>query len=178
MVNLITFQFIRQIQKQEKENKQLIKLDNNFYNDANHYLNFKKTQKTTTDTELKHTKLIIEDIKNTRLLKILNSATIYIKTKITPQNLLENEEQFFQNIITEINNFKNNINEIKNETKDTNSKKSNTTKHIKLKILNETPEFIAEDGNNYGPYKKNELVHIPKEAADILIMLENAKYIN
>jgi len=61
MDEVITYETLREIQRNEKSGEQLVKLDDGFYPSVNSYLN-RDAPDEFTQTELKNAKLIFEDI--------------------------------------------------------------------------------------------------------------------
>ena len=197
MANLLTFQFLRDLQKQEKESKILNNLDPNFYNDIANYLNTKLKQKNLQETEKRHTELVIKDIINTREMKIINSAMINMKTELECENLLSEEIELYNNILKTLRDYRDKIENITDKTpqqtgsdkikdnkiktrekdKEEQAEKNNNKKMQKLRILNNIPKFMAEDSKSYGPYEKDKEVEIPKRAADLLVQMKKAEII-
>ena len=189
MTNLLTFQFLRQLQKQEKQSKTLNRLDENFYADIFSYLKTRTQQDNITDTEKKHTRLIIKDLIDTRETKIINSALINTRTGLECESLLPQEKELFDNAIEIIKIYRKNIGEKENTEKvqtpaekDKDNRDINNTEtedeKIRLKITGDIPKFMAEDSKSYGPYKIDDETKIPKKAADILIKMKKAKIID
>ena len=45
----------------------------------------------------------------------------------------------------------------------------------KIKLLKDVPQFVGTDLKNYGPFKAGELVELPDEIADILLIRQMAE---
>lgn len=101
----ITFELIRDIQLREKNEPKLIKLPENFYEKVRAYLALKFKLARESDNpkfllEAKSVKRMIEDIFYQRERKIISHAFVYIKTGLIPENLTEEEFEFFKNIVS------------------------------------------------------------------------------
>ncbi|MEM5791140.1 MAG: hypothetical protein QXP77_03805, partial [Candidatus Aenigmatarchaeota archaeon] len=98
----ITFEFIRKIQREERDSPQLTKLPENFFEKVSAYLEQKKKigkEDRKADLEIKNIERLIENIFDIRERKILNQAIITVRTRIPPQNMTEEERNFFEEII-------------------------------------------------------------------------------
>ena len=192
MTNLLTFQFLRQLQKQEKQSKTLNMLDENFYADIFSYLKTRTQQENISNTEKTHTEVIIKDLINTRETKIVNSALINTRTGLECENLLPKEKELYNNAIEIMKKYRKNIekeggiektqpptekDKDDSDTEDKPKPEDNEENRIKLKITDNIPKFMAEDSKSYGPYSKDDEADIPKKAADILIKMKKAETI-
>ncbi|MCD6483199.1 MAG: DNA replication complex GINS family protein [Candidatus Aenigmarchaeota archaeon] len=100
----ITFEVIRDIQLREKNEPKLIKLPDGFYEKVKAYLALKFKLARESDNpkfllEAKSVKRMIEDIFYQRERKIISHAFVYIKTGLIPENLTEEEFEFFKSIV-------------------------------------------------------------------------------
>lgn len=106
--------------------------------------------------ELKNIERLVEDIFNRRERKILNMALIAVRTKIPPENLSEEENVFFDQL----------VNFIKTRRENALDKILTGEDRFKTVVFKEdTTEFIGSDLNTYGPFKKGDKAKIPKENA-------------
>ena len=212
MANILTFKFLRELQKKERASRELEKLDNDFYSQVSGYmekkmgLDLKNNQDFAERRDLEHTKIIIGDILNRRERKVINLAVLNVRGTIMPKNILPEEKELFEKIKSAVTKYRSNLefvfyeNEEKKETAEENAKeetekennkdekdkkteKSETehtdnntkTDTTKIKILGAVPEFVADDGESYGPFEEGEIVDIPQSAASILINIKKAK---
>ncbi|MCK5289702.1 MAG: DNA replication complex GINS family protein [Candidatus Aenigmarchaeota archaeon] len=211
MANILTFKFLRELQKKERASRELEKLDNDFYSQVSGYmekkmgLDLKNNKDFAERRDLEHTKIIIGDILNRRERKVINLAVLNVRGTIMPKNILPEEKELFEKIKSAVTKYRSNLefvfyeNEEKKETAGENIKEDNIEKKkekgeedkkteknklgetdssksvTKIKILGAVPEFVADDGESYGPFEEGEIVDIPQSAAAILINIKKAK---
>jgi DNA replication factor GINS len=162
----ITFELIRKIQNEEQRLPKLCKLPDNFFKSISNYLEQKKQLTLKDDRrvalELRNVERLIEDVFNRRERKILNSAIISARTGIPPENLLEEERDFY-----------NSITNLVKERRDVGLKALLAGRKEELVSLvvfkEEVPEFIGMDEKNYGPFKKGDIAKLPEENIKVLM---------
>jgi len=169
----ITFEFIRRVQREEQIETKLSKIPKNFYQKAKEYLEQKRKlsgkQKDRMSTlEMKNVERLLEDIYNRRETKIVNHAIITARTDIPPENLIEEEKEFFQAIADVLRSQRERV-------LNTLLKKSKEEDFEKIKFIDEVEEFVGIDLKKYGPYKEGDEARIPKENAKLLIKVDKAK---
>jgi len=103
----MTFEMIRNVQRQEQSDVKLSELPSNFYKRAEEYLKekkklFGKSGERSISIEIKNVERLLENIFNRRETKIINHAIISARTDIPPQNITEEEKKFFEIIVAEI----------------------------------------------------------------------------
>jgi DNA replication factor GINS len=163
----ISFEVIRNIQREEQASATLTKLPKNFYEKVGEYLRRKKAlQKKKEDRksfiEIRNVERLIEDIFNRRERKILNQALITVRTNIPPENLTEEEKEFFEKIVSFL----------KDRRKMVLDRiiKVTPKKETQLLVFKEdVPEFVGIDMKTYGPFKKGDIAKLPEENAKLLI---------
>jgi DNA replication factor GINS len=161
----ITFELIRRIQREEQRIQKLTKLPENFFQSVNSYIDQKKQLSLKEDRketmEVKNIERLVEDIFNRRERKILNLAIITARTNIPPENLLEEEKEFFQQLVDVI-----------KKRREEGLKKilSGKIESATLIVFKEdVPSFIGIDMKNYGPFKKGDIAKLPEENMKILV---------
>lgn len=160
----ITFELIRKIQIEEQKSSTLIKLPANFSQAISNYLEQKRqiaSEDRKTALEIKNIETLVEDIFNRRERKILNSAISSARTGLPPDNMTEEEKQFYNSILNVIKNRRNEL--LKNLL----SGKSEEQPTVVFK--EDTPQFVGIDERTYGPYKKGDTVKLPEENMRILL---------
>ena len=99
----ITFDLIRKIKEEEKNNSKLSELPENFYENANTYLQQKRKIEASGDRktglEIKTIENLIKDVFDRRERKILDLVIISARTGIPPENLTQEEETVFNNLM-------------------------------------------------------------------------------
>jgi len=162
----ITYELIRRIQREEEKQPKLIKLPENFYSNISNYLMQKKriaaakTDRKET-LEVKNAERLIEDIFNRRERKILNHAIINARAGMGTENLTEEEEKFYSQIVQAIKERRMNIlRKILEQSE---------TKEGMVIFKQETPAFVGADMLNYGPFREGDVAKIPEDNKRILL---------
>lgn len=163
----ITFELIRKIQREEQSSPKLIKLPENFFERVASYLQHKrelveKKEDRKAALEIKNVERLVENIFNRRERKIINQAIITVRTQIPPENLTEEEKEFFESLVELIKKRrKEKLEEILKIPK---------KEEVELVVFKEeVPEFVGADGKSYGPFKKGDIAKLPEENIKILI---------
>lgn len=161
----ITFELIRKIQLDEQKQPKLTKLPENFFAAVNSYIQ-QKRQLTLKDdrkvaVELKSTERLVDDIFSRRERKIVNSAITAARTKIQPENLVEEEKIFFANLVEDI----------KKRREESLQKILKQEKELATLLVfkDEVPEFVGSDEKVYGPFKKGDIAKLPEDNMKILV---------
>lgn len=176
-MEVLTFKFLRELQKKERDSAELQKLDETFYSLVAEYLASKErlakvdaTNSFSEQKEMENLMPVIEYILDRREQKIVSAALKASRSDIKMKNMLPQEEELFDKLCIIIKDFRNKIEqslkEPKRETKD--------IKKLQLKLLCEIPAIVAEDGQSYGPFKEGDVYSIPSKTAEILIKNEKA----
>lgn len=162
----ITFELIRKIQREEQRLPKLTKLPENFYLNINSYLQQKRKiaeskEDRKGELESKNIERLIEDIFNRRERKILNQALIAARTNIPPENLTDEEKEFFDGLIGIIKERRLDILKMLSEEKE---------EIVNLIVFKEdVPEFVASDMKTYGPFKKGDIAKLPDDNIKVLL---------
>lgn len=171
----ITFEYIREIQREEQNKPSLAKIPEDFYDKVKAYVREKKkvTQRKkdrTATIELKNIQRILQDIFERRETKLMNHAIIAVRTDVLPQNLIKPEQEFFEAIVEYLKNQKGRILEDTTE-------KVETIETTKVEFLEDVLEFVGIDLKKYGPYNKGDISTIPKDNAEVFVKANKAKVI-
>jgi DNA replication initiation complex subunit (GINS family) len=106
----ITFELIRKIQREEQRVPKLTKLPPGFYNNVKSYLEKKRSvSNRRVAIEAKSAERLVKDIFNRRERKVSNLSLIAARTNIPPENLTEEEQIFFDQIISVVKSRRENI---------------------------------------------------------------------
>ncbi|MBI2545025.1 MAG: hypothetical protein HYW22_00280 [Candidatus Aenigmarchaeota archaeon] len=161
----ITFELIRKIQMDEQNSSTLTKLPTNFSSAVMNYLEQKRQLASNDDRksglEVKTIERLVEDIFNRRERKILNATIISARSGLPPENITEEEKQFYNVIVTQIKNRRNSL------LKNLFSSKSDDEKIVVFK--EDVEEFVGIDEQTYGPYKKGDTAKLPEENMRLLL---------
>ncbi len=175
---VISYETIRNVQRKEKEEKELQKLPENFFPLAKEWLRNKENsaKDATSIIELENAKNLLEDIINRRETKIVIAALSTVRGNPPPEGLTDEETKLFDSIIMLLKNFKSEMQEqiigCESIAEDKiNSAKEAVTAAIskKLRFTADVPEFIDEDMKTYGPFKAGDRAEIPLSVAETLI---------
>lgn len=162
----ITFDLIRRIQREEQRSPKLSDIPENFYDAAISYVNQKKQIGEREDRkgmiEVKSIERLIEDIFDRRERKIVTAAVNTARTNIQPENMIEEEKDFFDLVAATIRQRR----EAKLRTMFTVEK---VEKEGLIVFKDDVPEFVGSDMKNYGPFKKGDIAKLPEENTKILI---------
>ncbi len=163
----ITFDLIRKIQTEEKMDSRLSKLPDNFYENVNAYLEQKRKIEAKDDRktglEIKNIERLAEDIFNRRERKILNLVLISARTGIPPENLTQDEEDVFKNIMSTI---KQRREDVLNKLFKKEKKQESGNKVV---FKDDVSEFVGSDMKTYGPFKKGDTAELPEENMKLLL---------
>jgi len=170
----ITFEFIRKIQREEMSEPKLSQIPEDFYQKAKNYLEQKKKiaekkEDKLAEREIKNVERLLEDIFNRRETKMLNQALITVRTNLPPQNLIENEKEFFESAVNMLRTQRERVLSLL-------FKKTKLKQDLdKIEFEDDVEEFVGIDLNKYGPFKKGDVADIPKDNAKLLIKMKKAK---
>jgi len=169
----ITFEFIRKVQREEQTETKLSKIPEDFYEKAKEYLNQKrklseKQKDRLASLEVKNVERLLEDVYNRRETKIVNHAIIAVRTDIPPQNLIEEEKEFFESVVGCLKTQRERV-------LNTLLKKSKEENFELIEFTDDVEEFVGVDLNKYGPFKKGDRARIPKDNAQLLKKVGKAK---
>jgi DNA replication factor GINS len=163
----ITFELIRRIQREEQRVPKLTKLPENFYQNIAAYLQQKRNLVETKDDrkgglEIKNIERLVEDIFNRRERKILNQAIISVRTGMSPENLTEEEDVFFNVLLNSLKDRRDNM--LKKMLEEVEEEFASL-----IVFKEDVPQFVGSDMKTYGPFKKGDIAKLPEENMKVLI---------
>ncbi|HDD46271.1 MAG TPA: DNA replication complex GINS family protein [Candidatus Aenigmarchaeota archaeon] len=158
---MITYETIKNIHDEERLSKGLVKLPDNFFQQARLYLDRKAgmVRDEKDKWELESAKKRLEAIIELRERKIVIAALYYDKSGFEPENLTDKEKTFFNEIVSVVKNYHE---QLKNLTKDGDEKSL-------LMIEGNVPKFVGINMKNYGSFRFGDIALLPKENADLLV---------
>ncbi|MBU5575226.1 MAG: hypothetical protein QXF15_01490 [Candidatus Aenigmatarchaeota archaeon] len=196
MTEIITYEYIRMINREEKKEDEkgtLSKLPNDFYKSVSLWFNQKQNSKNPESIiEVKNAKLLLEDIINRRMKKIVLGALRTIRGELPLKNMTEEEQKFFDELILLMKNYKDQIrgrifdyttiveekiSEAKNKILEIKEEKR-LENNCEVLIIQDIPRFLGPDEKEYGPYSCNERINLPIEIAEMLSKRNLAKILN
>ncbi|MBI4010370.1 MAG: DNA replication complex GINS family protein [Candidatus Aenigmarchaeota archaeon] len=161
----ITFELIRKIQREEQRLPKLARLPESFFNAVASYLESKRRVVEGDDRkgflEIKNVERLVEDIRDRRERKILNAAIMNTRTKVSPENLTEEEKGFYNSLVALI-----------KDRRDSILQPVVATNKEELKIVvfkEDVPEFLGSDMKTYGPFKKGDTARLPEDNIKVLM---------
>lgn len=181
-MDIITYETIRAAHRAEKE-EQLQELPVNFFQSVKNWLINKRMNRDTYSLlEAENAKKLIEDIMNRREKKIMLSVLRTVRGELPPKNLTDSEQRFFDEMVTSMKIFREKIKEETMSYDEIVEQKIEDTKKLVdeirpdklegkklIRLLDDMPAFAGSDSNNYGPFKKGDLVSLPEEVMNLLL---------
>ncbi len=186
---MLTFEAIRELERNEKNSKKLQKMPPDFVQKLAEYISKKQSisEKTTSDImELENVKSTIKRFYELREKKITESALDAARTGMTPENLNKQEEQAFWLLVSALKDqrerFFSELNKPKTngeqETKEiiieeeSDSEEiiipSQPEKPVLYKVLRTLPPFVGLDMGIY-ELKEGDIMEIPKPLNELLL---------
>lgn len=184
---VITYNDIYEALRKERYSEQLQPLPKNFVVEVAGYLKEKKsiTEKggdlfsdaiSKTKKQLENAVSMFNELMLRRKKKLLNLAFVAAETGISKrdfENMLSFEKDVFETIMRSIEEGDKRISNILNGQAEQGEEKKNKL----ISFLTDTEEFIGLDGDKLGPFKKGDIVNMPSEIANILIVDNKAEHI-
>ena len=178
---MITFPEIYDILRKEKYSEALQQLPKNFLEEVSEYIAEKKKilereegKDLFSDTikltrkQLDNAITTVKEILTLRQKKVLNlafTAALTGVSKTDTENLLSYEKELFESVLKKLKQIQKEIFDKLNRNE--NNKKEE--KNILVRFIEDSPAFVNADGKEIGPFKKGDIVNLPKEVALILI---------
>lgn len=161
----ITFELIRKIQREEQRSPKLSRIPDDFYKAVLAYIQQKRQiakEDRRNVLEVKSIERLVEDIFDRRERKVVNAAVNAARTNIQPENMAEEEKDFFDLVATSI-----------RQRRETSLRKLFAAEKGEqaglIVFKDEVPEFVGSDMKNYGPFKKGDIAKLPEENMKIFL---------
>jgi DNA replication initiation complex subunit (GINS family) len=178
---MITYNDIYEALRKERYSEQLQPLNKEFIKDVASYLKDREDaigkEKDLFSSELQKNKkhlenavAIFKELMLRRKKKLLDLAFVSAETGISKrdfENMLAFEKEIFEKIMKAINEGNKIMEKLLNGS-DENNVENQKNKLIIFK--SDAEEFLDLEGNKLGPFKKGDIVNIPQEIANILIV--------
>ncbi len=171
MPEILTFETIGKIHKDEESSVKLSKIPDDFFEKAKEYVKSKEDAAKNDPTiaqEFQNVKHRLMFVMEARERKILNMALYSVRTGLPPENLTATEKPFFESILNSLKNFK-------QFREDVLEPKYNASLKI-VAFAEDVEAFLGEDMVSYGPFKRGDIASIPGKNADILIEGKKAEF--
>jgi len=180
---ILTFKYLRELQKSERDSTILQKIDASFYTACSKCLD-------SDSTEAETIRPLVKSILDMRERKILTAALQSARADIKPENLISEEEALFSkmsellklnralidNVLSgkiEANEPAKNVPMPEKAVLESNPVSIDSAQELlKIRAILDIPTFVAENMKSYGPIIAGQTAEFPKKAAEVLI---NAK---
>ena len=195
---LVTFDLIRRVQREEQMAPKLTRLPENFYASVASYVTNKKKlvegkEDRKVGLEIKSVEMLIEDVFNRRERKIINTAINSARTGIPPENMTDEERAFYDGLLEFIKGRRDSIlqnilaePEVKEEEEsEIEGKIAEVAKEVKvlttkpslpinlgaslIVFREDVTTFVGSDMRSYGPFKKGDIAKVPNANMRILL---------
>ena len=175
---MITYKDIYEAAKKERYSENLQPIPKSFVKDVAKYMKEKKEAASKegdvfsdvllkTKKQLENAITLFQELLRRRRKKILNLVLIASETGISKQdfdNMLLVEKGLFEELMECIEGSDRKLNELLNGAQDDEVQNNDL-----VVFLQDVDEFMASDGEKYGPYKTGQFVNLPKVIAKIFL---------
>jgi len=164
---MLTFDKIRDLERKERESKQLQKLPAALIDEMKEYVERrgKIKEKSTLDIlEMKNVNDSIKRIFEIREKKIMDLVLFSARTGNPPENLLPSEEKFFHSLLDNVKSFRNSLKTELSAPKEMPEKE----KKIIYKVRKSVPDFVGPDMKIY-KLSENDIVDLPEDIRELLL---------
>lgn len=172
---------LRNIYRLEKQSQQtLTKLEPDFYRLLGEYLREEREKVAKAREEQDIERLVyfanlvrlVDDFISIRQRKIVQLALASVfEESWEPENMVGWEKDLYAEIVETVRRYREEALAAVGlrEGERAEVKEEKALKYIRVKILQEIPEFVGTDYRTYGPYSGGEVVELPPEIAEILL---------
>ncbi len=185
---MITYNDIYESLRKERYSEQLQPLGKNFVSEVAGYLKEKKaiSEKSgdlfsdaisKTKKQFENAISMFKELMLRRKKKLLTLAFVATETGISKrdyENMLPFEKDVFETIMKSLEDGDKRVANLLSGQSEQREEKKNRL----ISFLQDTDEFLGLDGDKLGPFKKGDVVNLPSEIANILIVDSKAEYIN
>ena len=158
---MLTYDTLSRIVSQERASKTLTKLPDEFFEDAKLYIDNKSKVGSKDDPwEIDNAKRLLQDLMEMRERKVLTLALYYVRSGVSPNNMLADELDFFNSVASALKSFQSRKKEM------VEGKPEN---RWLLAMQEDVPEFLDLKLRKHGPYKKGDVATVSEEHAKLLV---------
>ena len=197
MVEVITYEVLYDLLREEKASNSLVKLDVDFFEKVTKYITekeailnsqekkasvFSASESLKTKKQLDNIQKIIKELYERREFKIIDLALFHSRTSepIDLSILLEMEKQFYHAILESLNLFRKDILYALLQAKIPKISQQKSPEFIQerpkelktVKFVQAVPKFVGTDMQIYGPFEEEDIASIPAIVADVLLRKE------
>jgi len=178
----LSYDEIRRIHRLERNSSKLVQVDSEFYNSLSEFLSAEKKDyldslkdfSSAKTRDFSNLKKMVEEIFSMRVKKILNAVLVASRTsEIDDSRMATQEKKMFKEIFSIMKKHTDLVDGVF-ASKAGSSKEGKDLNNLSVRVLSDIPEFIGTDMNEYGPYKKGEVVDLPLK---IMKLLSEKKFV-
>ena len=184
---MITYNDVYEALRKERYSEQLQQLGKNFVQEVVTYLKEKKSISekpgdmfsdvlSKTKKQFENAISMFKELMLRRKKKLLDLAFVAAETGISKrdyENMLSFEKEIFDKIMKSIEEGDKKLTKLLNGQEQEEKKKNKL-----ITFLQDTDEFLGLDGEKLGPFKKGEIVNLPVEISNILLIDNKAEAVN
>ncbi|MFH1222368.1 MAG: hypothetical protein V1492_04760 [Candidatus Micrarchaeota archaeon] len=165
----LDYAMLREIQRKELASPKLGSLSSDFYVSVADFLNERKCEAFSSNSVMKireyeNLQKIVFSIKEKREEKILLMA---LRGEKVNGELTSEERELFNRLTALLRNFRGQV--------DKTAAAACEVDDLKVKVIKDIEAYKGLDGNVYGPYKKDEIMSLPKAEVDWLVKAKMAE---
>ncbi len=156
---MITYADLEKTLRIEKSSSTLSPIEKDFYEGAKELLRAPEAAE-----YVQAITQLLEDIYDTRINKIVHYAGRAREGSRSPENILDTEKDLYTQLLSEVS--KNRSNLLAQKPPQTPVVE---TPKMRVRIITPLPKIVGSDMVEYGPFKAEEVVELPKASAELLI---------
>src|SRR3989344_3187624 len=171
----LNYDEIRRIHRLEKNSSKLVEVDLEFYSELRDFLGGEKQEyfdslkdlSSTKARDFTNLKKMVEEIFAMREKKLLNKVLVASRTGDRgEEHMASQEKRLFGELLVLLEKHNRLLNGIFSDGESEGSGKDLNT--LSVEILSDIPVFVGGDMNEYGPFRKGNVVAIPHKIAKLL----------
>ena len=152
---MITYNKIRELEREEKNTKKLQKLPETFIEDLNIYMRKKSLVNSNDINQIKDTLERLIELRTEKIVKLASDTIKITESNILTENFTKIEKDVYNKIIKLLNIYRQNF-------------LIESNKEILYKIKKSLPEFVGTDMKIY-KLEKNKLISLPQALSELLL---------
>jgi DNA replication initiation complex subunit (GINS family) len=158
---MITYETLRKLEQEERQQSKLSRLPGNFLRDVSEYLEKKEAAagERGTQTEYKAKWQTFHNIMQMRERKIVNFTLSCARSGAIPEDMSPEERELFDGIVKDLLEF---------ESKRQKLMSGERVEMMTVAFLQDVSQFVGIDMANYGPYKSGDIATVPADNAKVL----------
>ena len=172
----LSYDEVRRIHRLEKNSSKLVAVEQEFYSYLSEFISGEKKEyldslqdfSSTKSRDFTNLKKMVEEIFALREKKILTMSLVASRTdSVDETHMALQEKKMFHEILSSIRKHNKLLQELfSNSSKKGTSKKD--LNNLSVEILSDIPSFVGTDMEEYGPFKKGDVLELPVKIAKLL----------